>query len=66
MMNWIQPEQLDARITMLTGDKQNIYYLYNFLNELTNKWSILIYPEISNMMELVATKNLFVKLLVMD
>jgi hypothetical protein len=66
MMNWIQPEQLDARITMLTGDKQNIYYLYNFLNELTNKWSILIYPELSNMMELVATKNLFVKLLVIN
>ena len=66
MMNWIQPEQLDARITMLTGDKQNIYYLYNFLNELTNKWSILIYPELSNIMELVATKNLFVKLLVIN
>ena len=66
MMNWIQPEQLESRITMLTGDKQNIYYLYNFLNEFFNKWSILIYPEISNMMELVATKNLFIKLLVID
>ena len=66
MMNWIQPEQLEPRITMLTGDKQNIYYLYNFLNELTNKWSILIYPELSNIMELVATKNLFVKLLVIN
>lgn len=66
MKNWYQPGLLDARITLLTGDKQNMYYLYNFLNELTNKWSIFIYPEISNIMELVATKNLFVKMLVIN
>ena len=66
MKNWYVPDLLDARITLLTGDKQNMYYLYNFLNELTNKWSIMIYPEISNIMELVTTKNLFVKMLVID
>lgn len=68
MNNWIVPELLDPRITLLTGDKQNIYYLYNFLNEkeIFNKWSIMIYPEISNIMELVETNNLFVKLLVID
>ena len=71
MVNWKQPEQLDARISVLTGDKQNMYYLYNFINEMTknevtNKWDITIYPEISNLMELVATKNLFVKMLVVN
>jgi hypothetical protein len=68
MMNWYEPHLLDAKITLLTGDKQNIYYLYNFLNEkaIFNKWSIMIYPEISNIMELVSTKNLFVKMLVID
>ena len=66
MKNWYQPDLLDSRITLLTGDKQNMYYLYNFLNELTNKWSIMIYPEISNIIELVATKNLFVNMLVID
>ena len=35
--NWWSPEQLDARIKILTGDKQNMYYLYNFLNELKNE-----------------------------
>ena len=34
--------------------------LYNFINETTNKWDISIVPEISNLMELVSTKNLFV------
>lgn len=71
MANWRQPEQLDARITLLSGDKQNIYYLYTLINEpiintMNNKWDITIYPEISNLMELVATKNLFVKMLVID
>lgn len=66
MVNWGQPEQLDAKITLLSGDKQNIYYLYTLINEPNNKWDITIYPEISNLMELVATKNLFVKMLVID
>ena len=71
MANWGQPEQLDSRITVLSVDKQNIYYLYTLINEpikneMKNKWDITIYPEISNLMELVATKNLFVKMLVID
>jgi len=70
MRNWRQPDNLNARITLLTGDKENMYYLYNFINEMmdkkNNKWDIAIYPEMSNLMELVFTKNLFVKMLVID
>ena len=66
MKNWGPPEQLNAKITILTGDKQNMYYLYNFINEVKNNWDIVIYPEISNIIELVSTNNLFVKMLVID
>jgi hypothetical protein len=69
MRNWNSPpEELHPSIVLLTGDKQNMYYLYNFINELTKegKWDITVYPEISNLMELVSTKNLFVKMLVID
>jgi len=66
MRNWTKPVHLDARITVLTGDKQNIYYLYNLFNETFDKWSIMIYPEMSNIMELVSTKNLFIKMLVIN
>jgi hypothetical protein len=66
MRNWRQPDNLEARTTILTGDKQNMYYLYNFINEMKNNWDIMIYPEISNLMELVRTNNLFVKMLVVD
>lgn len=66
MRKWKMPEQLAPNSVVLTGDKQNIYYFYNFINETAQKWDILIYPEISNLIELVATKNIFVKMLVID
>ncbi len=66
MKNWGPPEQLNAKINILTGDKQNMYYLYNFLNEVKNEFDILIYPEISNIIELVSTQNLFIKMLIIN
>lgn len=66
MINWGQPKQLDAKFTILTGDKQNIYYLYNFIMEMKKKWDIIIYPEISNIIELVTTNNIFIKMLVIN
>jgi hypothetical protein len=81
--NLIQDNQLDVRIKLLTGDKLNIYYFYNFINEMTKnemtknemtknemtknemkKFDIAIYPEISNIVELIESKNLFIKMLV--
>jgi hypothetical protein len=66
MIRWTKPHGLSPHITLLTGDKQNMYYLYNFILETQNKWDITIFPEISNIIELVATKNLFVKMLVIN
>jgi hypothetical protein len=70
MRNWSVPELLDSRIKVLTGDKQNMYYFYNFLLETTNKnknkFDIVIYPEIANILELVTTRNLYVKMLIID
>jgi hypothetical protein len=66
MRNWNKPPDLDASIKLLNGDKQNIYYLYNFINKLTKdgKWDLTVLPTMSNLMELVATENLFIKTLV--
>ena len=66
MKNWGPPKKLQSKFTILTGDKQNMYYLYNFINEVKQNWNIIIYPEISNIIELVATNNLFIKMLVVD
>lgn len=68
MRNWDKPPNLLAKLQLLNGDKQNIYYLYNFINELTkeSKWELTVLPTMSNLMELVATGNLFIKMLVSD
>lgn len=66
MKKWSIPEMLNGRINILEGDKQNMYYLYNFINETYEKWDITIYPEISNIIELVKTKNIFIIMLVIE
>lgn len=66
MRNWRKPLSLSANISILTGDKQNIYYLYNFIKETTDKWSLTVMPEMSNIIELVNTKNVFIVMLVLD
>jgi hypothetical protein len=66
MKNWTRPIDLVANIKVLHGDKQNIYYLYNFINELTKhqgKWDLTIFPEMSNLIELVTSQNLFIIML---
>jgi hypothetical protein len=67
MRNWIQPQDLSSNIKLLHGDKQNIYYLYNFINQLTkyqDKLDLTVCPEISNLIELVTSGNLFITMLV--
>jgi hypothetical protein len=66
MKKWNLPTKLNGKMTILTGDKQNMYYLYNFIKEIGNNWDILIYPEITNLIELVSSNNLFIKMLVID
>jgi len=66
MRNWLDRPVLPGRITLLTGNTQNMYYMYNFIQETVTKWDILIYPAISNMMELVKTGNIYIKMLVID
>lgn len=64
MKNWKKPPSLSSNIKILTGDNQNIYYLYNFLNENIYNWSVIIIPEMSNLLELIKTNNIYVKMLV--
>jgi hypothetical protein len=64
----LEDNKLNSKIALLTGDKLNIYYFYNFINEMTRnemkKFDIKIYPEISNIVELIESKNVFIKMLV--
>jgi hypothetical protein len=72
MKNWREPPKpLHAKTTLLVGDSQNMYYLYNFINELTSdkkysKYDITIIPEMTNMVSLVKSKNMYIYMLLTD
>lgn len=66
MHKWCKPRQLPANATILNGDNQNIYYLYNFIKETINKWELTVLPEMSNIIELVNTKNIFISMILID
>ena len=67
MKNWmLEPEPLHSKVTLLVGDTQNMYYLYNFINEKQKKWDITIIPELSNLMKLVESKNIFIMMLLIE
>ena len=67
MKNWIlEPEPLHSKVTLLVGDSQNMFYLYNFINEKQKKWDITIIPELSNLMKLIESKNMFIMMLLIE
>lgn len=70
MKNWTDPPTpLHSKTTLLVGDSQNMYYLNNFLKETSktnNIWDITIVPEMTNLISLVKSKNLYIYMLLTD
>lgn len=66
MKPWTTPLPLPIYYKLLKGDSQNLYYLYDFIKENTNKWQILILPEISNLIELVKTNNVYIYMVLQE
>jgi len=64
--DFIDSSKLDVNIKLLTCDKQNIYYFYHFIKEYSHKWNIYIFPTISNLYNLIESKNIFIKMLIVD
>jgi len=66
MNKWNSPIPLSNGISLLSGDNQNLYYVYNFIKETNEKWRITIMPHIANLLELIKTQNIFVKFIMME
>ncbi len=70
MVNWQSPDEnsLD-NYKVIFGDKQNMYYLYNFIKQeqnrenRVNKFNIMIMPEMSNIMSLIDSQNIYILML---
>jgi len=66
MEHWTTPDSLHPLLSFVMGDSQNMYYVWNFLKEHMDKWKITILPEISNMIELVKSNNIFVTMILSE
>ena len=63
---WTKPMQLDSMYSLLEINAQNFHFLYNFIKNYSKKYDIVISSSISNMIELIKTKNMFVYVIVVD
>jgi len=70
MKNWTTPNPIPIPFSLLSGDQQNLYYLYNFIKDIKDakdtkkKWKLIILPQISNLLELVKTKNIYIQFII--
>lgn len=66
VIKWRKPLELPAMYSMIEICKQNMYLLIEFINENKNKFDIIIIPEISNLLELINTKNIFIRVILFN
>ena len=64
--NWTKPFNLSSEYALIEINSQNFNHLFNFIRENSNKFSILIMPEISNIIELIKTKNIYIYVIISD
>lgn len=57
---WTKPIDLDSMYKIVEMNSQNIYLLYEFIKENSSKFDIIISSDVSNLIELIKSKNLFV------
>jgi hypothetical protein len=63
---WVKPTEFDATISLVECGTTNIHYYLDFLRENTNRFDLFIAPEISNILELIKTKNIFIYMLLRE
>jgi hypothetical protein len=57
---WTKPIDLDSMYNMVAINSQNMYLLYEFIKENSGKFDIVINGDVSNLVELIKSKNLFI------
>jgi hypothetical protein len=63
---WSKPEELSGQYTLLEVNPQNFRYLYDFISNSGKKFDILINTEVTNIIELIKTKNIFIYVIMVD
>jgi predicted GNAT family acetyltransferase len=63
---WTKPLDLSAEYKLVEVNQQNFHTLYDFIKSKCNKFDIVINTEVTNITELIKTKNIFVNMIIAD
>jgi hypothetical protein len=63
---WTKPINLDANYTLLEINEQNFQFLYDFIKLNNSSFDIIITAEVTNTIQLIKTKNIFVYVIMVD
>ena len=66
MSNWLKPLDLMPNISLIECGTTNIHILFDFMRENNKKFDILILNEISNLLQLIKTKNIYAFFIIID
>ena len=64
--HWTKPNELSSEYKILEINSHNFRFIYNFIRENQQMFDIVVYPDISNMIELIKTKNIFIYAVLCD
>jgi len=63
---WIKPKPLNSMHSILEINPQNFHLLLDFIKQTNFKFDIIINTEVSNIIELIKTKNIFIYVILFD
>ena len=63
---WTKPFDLSPMYKLVEINAHNFHLLFSFIQSNSNQFDILIYSEITNMVELIKTKNVFIYTIVVQ
>ena len=64
--NWTKPANLSGEYKLIEINPQNFHFLVDFMKDNNNKFDIVINTEITNLIELIKTKNIFIYTIIVD
>lgn len=63
---WTKPHDLHSSYKMIEINPQNFHFLFDFIKNNGNQFDIVINTEVTNIIELIKTKNVFIYAITLD
>jgi hypothetical protein len=63
---WTKPNELHPSYKVLEVNPQNFHFLFDFVKNNGNQFDIVINTEVTNIIELIKTKNIFIYTIILD